>query len=338
MCKLNRNLIGFMFLVLTSLVFLPQVFGHAPLTPGNNESLATATVVPDPTKSWAIYSQLHEGGEAQYYRFEIGEGQRIHVSLLKSTSSQDGGFVPSLALMGPKLTSQGALPNYIQVPEGAGTLVKEGKNPSQATYEAFSPSAFYQLADLELDAPSSGTYYVAVFEPSRGGHYGLAIGDRESFTLSEWTLAPLSFISIYQWEGENLLFILAPLAATLVLGIALLIFRRGSERIARTPFQWVGATAGLLFLASSFTVLSQMIFASTLAPVGSDVVITIMFAIFPLLLGVSAIRLSMKKTITVRTRFMLAIVGALALFAWSGFVAGPIIAIIASIFPHSRVL
>lgn len=175
--------------------------------------------------------------------------------------------------MGPKLTSQGALPTYVEVPEGATTLVTEGENPPRATYEAFSPSAFYQLADVELDAPSSGTYYVAVFESSRGGHYGLAIGDRESFTLSEWTLAPLSFISIYQWEGESLLFIFAPLAATLALGVTLLIRRRGSERNTRTPFQWVGAIAGLFFLASGFTVLSQMLFASTRAPVGSDVII-----------------------------------------------------------------
>lgn len=98
MSKLNRNLNGFPILILISLVFVPLVFGHAPLAPDNNESLATATIVPDPTKSWAIHSELHEGGEAQYYRFDIAEGQRIHVSLLKSTSAENEGFVPVLCL------------------------------------------------------------------------------------------------------------------------------------------------------------------------------------------------------------------------------------------------
>jgi hypothetical protein len=39
------------------------------------------------------------------------------------------------------------------LPEGAATVVIEGRNPTQATYEPFSPSTFYQLAGMELDAP-----------------------------------------------------------------------------------------------------------------------------------------------------------------------------------------
>ena len=331
---MNLSRFVLLAIVLVFAVFVPQVFGHAPLAPGNNESLATATVVSDPTKSWAIYSELHEGGEAQYYRFDISEGQRIHVSLLKSPSTEDKGFVPSFVLMGPKLASQDALPTYVQVPQGVGTLVVQGKIPVQATYEAFSPSAFYQLADVELDAPSSGTYYVVVFEPSRGGHYGLAIGDRESFTLSEWALSPLNFISIYQWEGESLPFIFAPLAVTLALGIALLFLNRRSGKNIQTPFQWMAGLAGLLFLASSFTIFSQILFASTRTPIGLDVVITIVFASVSLVLGFAAIRLSMRKMIAVRTRLTVLIVGLLALFAWSGFIAGPIIALIASMLPH----
>jgi len=331
---LRRSIPGLLALLLISLVFVPQVFGHAPLVPGSNESLATATEVPDPTKSWAIYSQLHEGGEAQYYRFEIAQGQRIHVSLLKSTSSQDAGFVPSFVLMGPKLTSKGALPTYVEVPEGAATVVIEGMNPTQATYEPFSPSTFYQLADIGLDAPYSGTYYVAVYEPLQGGHYGLAIGDRESFTLSEWTLAPLNFISIYQWEGESLPFIFAPLAVTLALGIALLLWNRRSGKSLQTPFQWIAGIAGLLFLASGFTVLSQILFASTRAPVGFDAVITLVFALVSMVLGVYAIRLSTRKIVTSRTRLTLVVMGVLALFAWSGFIVGPIVAVLASVLPH----
>ncbi len=331
-----KVLAGALVLVLLSLVLLPQVYGHAPLMPGSNESLATATIVSDPTKSWAVYAELHEGGEAQYYRFDIAEGQRIHVSLLKSTSPDDASFVPGFVLMGPNLSIRGVVPEYVQMPEGSGTLVVEGKNPTRGTYEAFSPSAFYQLADLQLDAPFSGTYYVAVYENTRGGHYGLAIGDRESFTLSEWVLSPLSFVTIHQWQGQSLLLIFAPAVATFTIGLAILVLRRRTAESPRTPFQWTAAVAGLLFLASGFTVISQMLLASMVAPLGLDVIITLVLALVPVIMGVFAIRFALRKTLNVRTRASMAIIGLLALFAWAGFIIGPILAVVASILPHTH--
>jgi hypothetical protein len=333
--KLDR-LAVLLFFVLVSFVVMPGVFGHAPLMPGSNESLDNATVVSDPTKSWAIYAELHEGGEAQYYRFDIAQGQRIHVSLLKSTAPDDGDFTPGFVLMGPKLAPQGTVPDYVEMPEGAGSMVVEGKNPTRATYEAFSPSAFYQLADLELDAPSSGTYYVAVYDNLRGGHYGLAIGDRESFTLSEWILTPLSVISIREWSGQSLPLVFAPAAAVLVLGIAILISRRRTTGSPRTLFQWTEAAAGLLFLASGFTAVFQMLIALTLAPFGLDVIVTIVLALVPIIMGIFAIRFALRKTVNVRTRVSTAILGVLALFAWAGFVIGPILAVMASVLPHSK--
>ena len=37
---------------------MPDVFAHAPDKPTDNESLATAIAISDPTKSWAIYAEL----------------------------------------------------------------------------------------------------------------------------------------------------------------------------------------------------------------------------------------------------------------------------------------
>ena len=333
--KLDRVSVLLAFMLL-SVIFAPQVFGHAPLMPGSNESLDTATVVSDPTKSWAVYAELHEGGEAQYYRFDIAQEQRIHVSLLKSTAPDDGDFVPGFVLMGPKLASQDTAPEYVEMPEGVGSIVVGGKNPTRATYEAFSPSAFYQLADLELDASSSGTYYVAVYDNLRGGHYGLAIGDRESFTLSEWILTPLSVVSIREWSGQSLPVMFAPAVAVFLVGIAILILGRRTTGSPRTSFQWTGAAAGLLFLGSSFTVVFQMLIALTLAPFGLDVIVTIVLALVPIIMGIFAVRFALRKTVNVRTRVSTAILGVLALFAWAGFVIGPILAIIASVLPHSK--
>ena len=318
------------------LVVLPQASGHAPLMPGGNDSLATATIVSDPTKSWAIYSELHEGGEAHYYRFDIVEGQKIRLSLLKSTSPEEGDFLPGFVLMGSKLTSKGTLPSYVEMPEGASSIVIEGKTPARGTYEAFSPSAFYRLGDLDLNAPSSGTYYIAIYEDSRGGHYGLAIGDRESFTLSEWVLAPLSFVAIYQWGGQSLPVVLTPAAIVLLIGVTFLVLRRRFSGAPRTPFQWAGALAGLLFVASGVTVICQMIFALRIAPAASEAIVTSVLGLAPIVMGVLAAQFAVRGPANARTRVSLVILGFLALFAWAGFLVGPMIAILCAVLPNPK--
>lgn len=65
-------------------LFMPLVFAHAPLGTQDNESLNNATVIPDPTKSWALYSALNSDGDPQYYTFNISSGQTIHVLMYKS--------------------------------------------------------------------------------------------------------------------------------------------------------------------------------------------------------------------------------------------------------------
>lgn len=320
---------------LSCLLLTPKTLAHSPLTPGDNESLATATWIPDPTKSWAIYGELHEGGEAQYYRFNITEGQGIHVMLFKSTSSEDEDFLPGLVLMGPGINTQGAIPDYVEVPSGVNTLVVEGRQPAQATYEPFSPSTFYLLADLDLDAPSSGTYYIAIYEPFKGGHYGLAIGDRESYTLTEWILIPINLIFVYQWESQSLALILAPMITTLAIGIALMIWIRKKRATLRTLFSWLGSLAGLLFLGTGATTLFQMVASMIQASPTSEIVITVVLALIPILLGFVTLRLSLrvKGKVSLRTRIYLAILGVVALFAWAGLLIGPTLAVIASVLP-----
>ena len=99
----RKFVFAFIFLTLVShTIIVSETLAHAPLGPGDNESLETATEIIDPTKSWAIYAKLHEGGEAQYYRFNATAGQRIHIMLYKSTRPEDTDFLPGFVLMGPQ--------------------------------------------------------------------------------------------------------------------------------------------------------------------------------------------------------------------------------------------
>lgn len=316
-------------------LFATQVNAHSPLIPGNNEGLNEASFIPDPTKSWAIYGELHEGEEAQYYRFDINETQNIHISLLKSTDPENRDFIPGFVLMGPGLPGKGDLPAYIEIPEGANAIVISGVQPSLGTFEPFSASSFYSLADLEIDAPVSGTYYIAVYEPARGGQYSLAIGDREAFSISEWIFIPIKLISIYQWGGQSLFMIFFPVVATLFIGFWIM---RRKGLMPETLFEWAGILGGLIFFASGILFLFEMFLALTRVTPGPEIVITIILGILPVILGIAVIRIILRnrEEVTIGKRAFIFIIGILALFLWAGFLIGPALAIVASLMPKKR--
>lgn len=314
-----------------------MVLAHAPLSSRNNESLSTATVIPDPAKSWAVFSELHEGGEAQYYKFSITGDERIYASLYMSPASRDKGFLPMMVIMGPGIVDDGSLPSFVEVPQGYGVLVVKGELPSQASYEAFSPTSFYELAQINLKAPESGTYYVAVYEVNQGGNYGLAVGYIESFTLTEWILTPMNLLSIYAWTGQSAAFVFAPLVIVFVVGLGLII-RYEKNRAASLTFSNLFASlAGLLFIGTGATVLVQIAVALTRAPLGSEVSISLIFAAIPAILGAGTIRLALRSSGNpVRNGFYILCVGLLAFFVWSGYLVGPILAILSGVLRFLR--
>ncbi len=309
--------------------------GHSPLISDDTGKLDEAMFIPDPTKSWAIYGELHVGREAHYYRFEIKTGQRIYMSLMKPISLEYKGFMPSFVLMGPGLNDRGNIPDYVDKPVLANAVVVPGVQPAEATYEPFAPSSFYQLAELNIPAPESGTYYIAVFEPLQGGHYSLAIGQSGTFSLIEWILIPISLMSIYQWEGQSLVMILLPVVVIPASG---LIFLWKRNWIPKMPFELTGIMTGFLFIGTGFSVIFQMALAIYRTSLVQEVAITVILAFVPILLGMGAIRIIMetREGIDIRKRAYLAILGIFAFFVWAGFLVGPVLAVLASVMPAKK--
>jgi hypothetical protein len=70
---------------------------------------------------------------------------------------------------------------------------------------------------------------------------------------------------------------------------------------------------------------------------GAEALITLIFAIIPLAIGLIAIRLSLKDghKASVKKRIYYVILGVAALFMWAGFIIGPILAIVSSIMPSN---
>jgi hypothetical protein len=319
--------------MVVSLLCAPAAIAHTPLGAGSNESLASATPVPDPTKSWAIYAELHQGGEAQYYRLEMRKGQRIHVSLFTTTAAEDATFTPSLILMGGGLTAAGSVPGYLEVPPGVTAMAVDSVRTARATYEPFSPSAYFRLADITVMAPADGTYHVAVADPERGGNYGLAIGERETTTLAEWVTNPLAFPSIYLWEHESPLVVLSPMLAVLLAGVALLVRPRTGRRLDATS--WVAALAGLIFVGTAATTLVQMLLSLLSTGPDAAAIVTLLLAAAQAGVGWATLRLAVRRSgaWTSRSRLYLVLAGLGAIMVWAGYVVGPALALAAAARP-----
>jgi hypothetical protein len=250
---------------------------------------------------------------------------------------QDVTFIPRLIIIGPNVTTQGNIPSKITVPSGLNAQLVNQTDPTP-TFEPFSPSTFTGLADTTLENPAPGKYYLVVFEQSdapKGGNYGLAIGDRETYTIDEWVLIPFNLMNIYQWEGQNLALILTPMITILIIGIILIAWQLRRRCDLANPPAWLSAISGLTFIGTAATTISELISCATKVSVGVEALITLIFALVPLALGLVALRLSIKngQKVNLRKRIYFVILGIAALFIWAGLIAGPILAIIAAVMP-----
>ena len=324
---------------LTGLAWATPAAAHAPLRTGGNDSLATATVIPDPTKSWALYNRLAADDQAQYYRFQAAAGQTIRLHLFTSPAAKDDGFVPSVAILGPGVSGEDSPPGFVEEPPGAGALVLAGEPPAGATYEPFSPSATRDVAETDFEVPRDGTYVLVVYAEDRGGHYGLAVGSRESFTPMEWITSPLFFASIYAWERQPLWLVYLP-AALVVAGGGLLLLRRHRRgRRVDLPAR-VAATAGLLFVASGVTVVVQMVAALFWSSPTAAAAVTVVLAALPAALGTGVLVLALRRSgeWSLGSRLLLAALGVGGLALWAGWMVGPALAVVAAVLPSRALL
>jgi hypothetical protein len=329
----------FVFLFLIPVFILMSttgpVSGHAPLSPGENLNLADATVIPDPLKSWVVYGHLHDPGETAYFSLDMHQGDRLELALQVNTSDAP---VPDLVVMGPGIVSSGIPQSSLEIPPGSGIQVISGTPPESAGYEAFSPSVIYQVASYSEIISEPGTYYAAVYNTGSELSYSFVAGYEEEFTAAEWLIIPLSLISIYSWEGQPSWFIAAPYLIVMFGGLVVLLWQQKRSGDTRTIQAWIASIAGLLYIGTGTTTLIQMFWVFSFTGYSPESLITIVFAVIPILLGLWALSLGRAhRPITITTRAALAVIGALGLVSWAGLIVGPILAFTAAVFPARKI-
>lgn len=304
------------------------VSAHAPLSAGSGEGISGATLIPNPEKSYVIYTELNREGAPHYYRFPMEEGQILNGSLQVPGPASP---VPVLVILGPALESAGDIPPSIDVPAGSGALLVRGAPIGTPSYEPFTPQPVYEAARFNLTVPQSGEYYLAVTGQA-GTRYGLAPGFREEFTAAEWLLVPWSVIRIHLWEGQSPVWVFAPMGIVLVGGVALAVRYRNEGSISGDPVRWLILLAGLLFLGGAAMTGFQIIHAVQVTGYSSGILLTFLLLIGPILMGLFAVRLGARASDPghpLRNGITMAVIGVLGLLLWGGFFIGPILALVA---------
>ena len=307
-------------LLIALLLVLPSG-AHAPqISPGD------IVVVPDAEKSYAWYGLLGEPGETDLYLISAEAGTELRIA----TSSPDPGTAPPFARIGPGITTRDLPLADTGIPEGDGSIVVPLLDIRKPTsYEPFTPMALYEGTSLSLPAPASGDYTIAV-SGSEGRHI-LATGYREEFSLAEWVLIPVSILSVRAWQGQSVLANLLPIVAAALAGA----WWFHKKAASLWPWAWLPAVAGYAFIGSGILILIQMVLAGLLPGPVPSMLLTLLFAALPIILGLLLVWIAVKTgpSPSSRQRAGMAILGILGLIFWAGLIAGPVLAIAAALMP-----
>ena len=329
----SNNFLILIFLLISISVIVSLVAAHTPLNPSEEiHSLDTAFEIPNPTKSWTLYRELHHEGEAEYFKLHLNSGERLRANLYIKEIKEN--FSPNLIIIGENLQDADLLPVFIEIPEGFGANLIESLTPEKLEYEPFTPASYYYLIDVDETIVDEGDFYLVIYEPNlEEGKYGIAIGYKEEFTLSEWLLIPFDVIGIHQWEGQSLLLILAPLLFSLVFGFVLLSWK---SLLKLDILNLVGVSAGLLYFGSGLMLMLQMVLALIGSTFDLLVVVTLVFVSLPMFLGFVLVKkiVFFKGKLSTRDRIVLVVLALAGLFTWSGLLLGPALVMFVSLLPN----
>ncbi len=332
---MKKQLLGASIFILFVLLGITSIIrAHSPINEDNTQS-DNIVEINDPTKSWAIYSELEGKNDVKYYSFEIEKGQNIYLSL-HVPSHVDKNFSPKLLLLGPGLPKSTKIPSLINLPGDVGSLELNYYNPPQKFFEPFTPSILIVLGELDISAPESGKYYIAIYSDNVGGSFGFALGRRESFTIAEIFFLPVQIIRIYQWEGQPLFLIFLPSIIVLITGFGFILWYRKTHGKPDTLINTILVIAGIVLLGTTAN-LSYQVIQKVILFFSIEVFFSLFFILVPLYIGLRAFKTGLQSIgeYSLMKRLKHLFFGIVLIIMWSGLYIAPFLLIATSLIPKN---
>ena len=177
---------------------------HKPVQIGgtaSGHSPETAQAIRNPGVSQVLYLELRSPGQVDYFRFSGAAGDSIPIQLGVPKMPDLSDFRPLAILIGPGLPSA-ALPREVEVPAGQGLVFIRFEPGNKTFFEPFTRTTSWVTPEYRRPLPTSGDYYVAVFDPERRtGKYFLAIGQREDFSAADLAKLPEMIGRVREFYG-----------------------------------------------------------------------------------------------------------------------------------------
>ena len=166
------------------LLFPVSAVAHAPsVTDEAAASPDEAIVLEDPTLSRAIGALLDTPGEVDWYRMDLQAGDPLVVGM--TAPDAQGAVAATFTLLGPGLPDaslgDAAAQELADAVEAEGAVVfQPAIDPPREVHAGL---GFINYGTLRLEAPETGSYWVAVSaaDPEATGKYVFAPGLREEF-------------------------------------------------------------------------------------------------------------------------------------------------------------
>lgn len=194
---LTRIALSFVSLTLM-LALAPSAFAHRPLWTGEQ-----VTQIPDLDTSFAVYRNLETDSQVDVYTFDAQAGDPLYAGLNIPAIKGLEDYGVTLALVGPGLPAIGHDQLPVPLPETLGSITYESQ-PGEDFFEPFTQTNYWGRQRVELDLPSSGTYYLLVWNPAgETGKYVMDTGRAEVFGPADLLRFPVWWVRVHAFFGHT---------------------------------------------------------------------------------------------------------------------------------------
>lgn len=195
--------------VVSMLLIASTSEAHQPIYKYASEDISTfahAKVVDSAEISYAYYAELLPGG-ADIYEIYTRPGQVANPCLLVPMQDRLKDFTPTMAIVGPGITSTSTLAGLPDSLDGSvrGLVLdyKHDLSNRPVEFEPFTQTSYWKDQEYRGTYPGYGPYFVLVWDKmNRGGRYVLTLGQEEQVSPADVLKFPYRWVKLHIWFSD----------------------------------------------------------------------------------------------------------------------------------------